>query len=51
MGAKIEKIFNIDITDCEACEKFNVRIVACITEGGVFNQIFVSFGQATFARD
>ena len=37
---RLKRVFNIDITECERCEKFTVRIVACITEPGVIQKLF-----------
>ena len=36
---RLKRVFNIDITQCEVCEKFNVKIIACITEASVINKI------------
>lgn len=30
---RLKRVFNIDITQCESCNKHNVKIVACITAG------------------
>jgi hypothetical protein len=30
---QLERVFNIDITECEKCQKHNVTIIACITAG------------------
>jgi hypothetical protein len=29
---ELERVFNIDITECEKCEKHNVSIIACIID-------------------
>ena len=34
-----KRVFNIDITERERCEKHNVRIVACITAAMVIQKI------------
>ena len=36
---RLKRVFNIDITQCEACEKFNVKIIACITVSVVIGKI------------
>lgn len=30
---RLKRVFNIDITECESCEKTNVKIITCITVG------------------
>lgn len=32
-------VFNIDITECEQCQKLNVTIIACITDVFAINKI------------
>ena len=39
VAGESKRVFNIDITQCEVCEKFNVKIIACITEASVINKI------------
>ena len=34
-----KRVFKIDITQCEVCEKFNVKNIACITDASVINKI------------
>ena len=36
---RLKRVFNIEITQCERCEKLNVRIVGCITEPGIIQKI------------
>ena len=36
---RLKRVFNVDITQCEACEKFSVTIIACITDAVVINKI------------
>ena len=36
---RLKRVFNIDITGCEACEKTNVKIIACITEPAVIHKL------------
>ena len=36
---RLKRVFNIDITVCEACAKTNVKIIACITEVAVIEKI------------
>ncbi|WP_370545322.1 transposase [Glaciecola sp. MH2013] len=36
---RLKRVFNIDITQCEVCEKRNVKIIACITERAVIRKI------------
>ena len=36
---RLKRVFNIDITECERCEKLTVRIVACITEPAAIQKI------------
>jgi hypothetical protein len=34
-----KRVFNIDITDCEKCQKHNVTIIACITQPAIIHKI------------
>ncbi|WP_175439504.1 transposase, partial [Alteromonas lipolytica] len=36
---RLKRVFNIDITQCEVCEKRNVKIIACITDPAVTHKI------------
>lgn len=36
---RLKRVFNIDITVCEACKKTNVKIIACITEAAIVQKI------------
>ena len=36
---RLKRVFNIDITQCESCNKHNVKIVACITDPIVIKKI------------
>lgn len=36
---RLKRVFNIDITVCEACKKTNVKIIACITEAAIIQKI------------
>ncbi|GBL05517.1 transposase [Glaciecola sp. KUL10] len=36
---RLKRVFNINITVCEACKKTNVKIIACITEPAVIQKI------------
>ena len=36
---RLRRVFNIDITECEKCQKHNVSIIACITDVFVINKI------------
>lgn len=36
---RLKRVFNIDITVCEACAKTNIKIIACITEVDVIEKI------------
>ena len=36
---RFRRVFKIDITQCEVCEKFNVKIIACMTDDSVINKI------------
>ena len=38
---RLKRVFNIDITQCESCNKHNVKIVACITDPIVIKKILV----------
>ena len=38
---RLKRVFNIDITQCEACEKFNVKIFACKTDPVVIYRILM----------
>ena len=38
---RLKRVFNIDITQCEVCEKFNVKIIACIIDTSVINKILL----------
>lgn len=39
---RLKRVFNIDITQCEVCAKFNVKIIACITARDCTAQAFSS---------
>lgn len=36
---RLKRVFKIDITQCEVCEKFNVKIIACMTDASVINKV------------
>ena len=36
---RLKRVFNIDITQCEKCQRHNVSIIACITDVFVINKI------------
>ena len=36
---RLKRVFNIDITECEKCQKHNVTIIACITEPAIVHKI------------
>jgi len=36
---RLKRVFNIDVTICEACESNNVKIIACITEPAIIEKI------------
>jgi hypothetical protein len=36
---RLKRVFNIDITACEKCQKHNVMIIACITELTIIHKI------------
>jgi hypothetical protein len=36
---KAKRVCNIDITECEKCQRHNVRIIACITEPAIILKI------------
>ncbi|MCG7654250.1 hypothetical protein MHN00_11850 [Alteromonas sp. Cnat2-8] len=38
---RLKRVFNNDITICEACESHNVKIVACITQPTIINKILM----------
>jgi ribosomal protein S27E len=38
---RLKRVFNIDITVCEACEKTNVKIIACVTDPAVIYKILM----------
>ena len=38
-----KRVFNIDITECERCEKHNLRIVACITAPMVIQKLLPKY--------
>lgn len=38
---RLKRVFNIDITVCEACEKTNVKIIACITDPAAICKILM----------
>jgi ribosomal protein S27E len=38
---RLKRVFNIDITICEACESNNVKIIACITQPAIINKILM----------
>ena len=36
---RLKRVFNIEITQYEVCEKFNAKIIACITDAIIINKI------------
>lgn len=36
---RLKRVFSIDITQCETCEKLNANIIACITKASVIQKI------------
>jgi hypothetical protein len=36
---RLKRVFNIDITECEKCQKHNVTIIACIIDTVVIQKI------------
>jgi ribosomal protein S27E len=36
---RLKRVFNIDITQCEKCQKHNVAIIACITQPDIIHKI------------
>jgi hypothetical protein len=36
---RLKRVFNIDISECEKCEKHNVSIIACIIDSRVIHKI------------
>jgi hypothetical protein len=36
---RLKRVFNIDITECEKCQRHNVSILPCITDVFVINKI------------
>jgi hypothetical protein len=38
---RLKLVFNIDITECERCQKHNVTIIACITELAIIQKILL----------
>ena len=38
---RLKRVFNIDITECESCEKTNVKIIACITDPAIIYKIIM----------
>ena len=36
---RLRRVFNIDITECEKCQRHNVSIIACITDIHVIQKI------------
>ena len=41
MTGAVKRVFDIDITVCEACKKTNVKIVACITNPALIYKILM----------
>lgn len=35
---RLKRVFNIDITECEKCQRLNVSIIACITDASVIQK-------------
>ena len=44
---RLKRVFNIDITVCEACEKTNVKIITCITVPAVIHKILAHLDKKT----
>jgi len=36
---RLKRVFNIDITQCEQCQRHNVAIIACIIEPAIVHKI------------
>ncbi len=36
---RLKRVFNIDITVCEACDKTHVKIISCITQPNIIHKI------------
>lgn len=36
---RLKRVFNIDITECEKCEKHDINIIACIIDSHVIQKI------------
>lgn len=36
---RLKRVFNIDIMQCEACEKLNVRVIVCNTKPAVIHKV------------
>ncbi len=36
---RLKRVFNIDIAQCEKCQKHNVTIIACITQPAIIHKI------------
>jgi hypothetical protein len=36
---RLKRVFNIDITECDKCQKHNVTIIACITQPDIILKI------------
>jgi hypothetical protein len=37
---RLKGVFNIDITECEKCQKHNVTIISCITQSAIIQKDF-----------
>ena len=45
---RLKRVFNIDITICEACESNNVNIIACITQPAIINKVLMHLDKNDF---
>lgn len=44
---RLKRVFNIDITQCEVCEKRNVKVIACITDPAFTHKILAYIDKQT----
>jgi hypothetical protein len=38
---RLKRVFNIDITECEKCQKHNVTIISCVTQPAIIYKILL----------
>lgn len=38
---RLKRVFNIDLTECQKCQKHNVTIISCVTQPAIIHKILL----------